>query len=73
MTRIAIIDHDEHQVYIEDLTDEMLAPYNGDEQKYIDDNYDLENYSWDYITDILYLPNDSDGDILEVDIEKGIK
>ena len=57
MTRIAIIDHDEHRLYVEDIPDDILKKqYGGDEQKYIDDNYDMENYSWDYITDGLFLP-----------------
>ena len=57
MTRIAIIDHDEHWLYIEDIPDDILEKkYGGDEQKYIDDNYDIENYSWDYITESLFLP-----------------
>ena len=58
MTRIAIIDHDEHHLFVEDITDEMLEKYNGDEQAYIDDNYDLENYSWDYIVNADYISAD---------------
>ena len=55
MTRIAIIDHDEHWLYVEDIPEDILEKkYGGDEQKYIDDNYDIENYSWDYITDCLF-------------------
>ena len=46
MTRIAIIDHDEHRLYVEDIPEDILEnQYGGDEQKYIDDNYDIENYS----------------------------
>lgn len=57
MTRIAIIDHDEHRLYVEDIPEDILEnQYGGDEQKYIDDNYDIENYSWDYITEGLFLP-----------------
>lgn len=57
MTRIAIIDHDEHRLYVEDIPEDILEKqYGGDEQKYIDDNYDMENYSWDYITEGLFLP-----------------
>ena len=57
MTRIAIIEHDEHWLYVEDISDDILEKkYGGDKQKYIDDNYDIENYSWDYITDSLFLP-----------------
>lgn len=56
MTRIAIIDHSEHELMIEDISNEDLAKYNGSEEDYIKDNYDLELFSWDYITDIQYFP-----------------
>lgn len=62
MTRIAIIDHDEHRLYVEDIPEDILQnQYGGDEQKYIDDNYDMENYSWDYITEGLFLPAGESG------------
>ena len=57
MARIAIIDHSAHELYVEDINDEVLnaEPYNGDEQAYIDDNYTFEgDYSWDYIVDSSY-------------------
>ena len=58
MRRIAIIDHNEHDLIIEDINEEVLEKeYGGDEQKYIDENYSLEaNYSWDWITDTQYFP-----------------
>lgn len=65
MERIAIIDHNEHQLYVEDVSDEELAKYNGDEEKYIEDNYDIENYSWDYVTELLYLQG---SDVVELEI-----
>lgn len=69
MRRIAIIDHNEHDLIIEDINEEVLEKeYGGDEQKYIDDNYDIENYSWDWITD--YNDGDFDGDLMEVDFSK---
>lgn len=71
MERLAIIDHDNHVVYFEDVTEEALAKYNGDEQAYIDDNYDIENYSWDYITGAYYIDCD-DPDPREMDILKSI-
>ena len=71
MRRIAIIDHDEHVLMVEDIPEDILEKeYGGDEQKYIDDNYDLENYSWDYITDALYLPEADDGDFLYVNFNR---
>ena len=57
MRRIAIIDHNEHELLIEDINEQELEEkYGGDEQAYIDDNYDLENYSWDWITTVSYFP-----------------
>ena len=66
MTKIIIIDHDEHCAYFEELTDEMLEKYDGNEQAYIDDNYNIENMSWDYITDIFRV--DENGDIEEINV-----
>ena len=71
MRRIAIIDHNEHDLIIEDINEEVLEKeYGGDEQKYIDDHYDIENYSWDWITDSYYRPDDNDGYLIEVDFSK---
>ena len=71
MRRIAIIDHNEHDLIIEDINEEVLEKeYGGDGQKYIDGNYDIENYSWDWITDSYYLPDDNYGDLMEVDFSK---
>ena len=71
MRRIAIIDHNEHDLIIEDINEEVLEKqYGGDGQKYIEDNYDIENYSWDWITDSYYLPDDNYGDLMEVDFSK---
>lgn len=65
-SRICIIDHYYHRMYIEDLTDEVLEPYGGDEQKYIDDNYTFEgDYSWDYIISSVYIG--SNGDTYDLD------
>lgn len=51
MTRLAIIDHESHHLFIEDVSDEALAKYNGEEEAYIKDNYCIhDNFSWDYIT-----------------------
>ena len=69
MTRIAIIDHDEHRLYVEDIPEDILeSQYGGDEQKYIDDNYDIENYSWDYITEGLFLPA-GESDFCDIDFD----
>ena len=64
MERIVIIDHDDHRLFIEDLNEEALRPYNGEEEAYIRDNYNLgEHWSWDYITRAEYYPNDFDDPI----------
>lgn len=69
MTRIAIIDHDAHNLIVEDIDDEILeSKYGGEEEAYIKDNYNLgDNWSWDYIVSTTYYPNDEDG--IDVDFE----
>ena len=49
--RIVILDHDRHIVYFEDIDmDVVNKKYNGEEEEYIKDNYDLSGYwTWDYI------------------------
>lgn len=56
MIRVAIIDHDTHTLFVEDINEEELEKlYNGDEEAYIKDNYSLsDNWSWDYIIDTEY-------------------
>ncbi len=68
MVRIAIIDHDEHILYVEEIEDEVLARYGYDEQKFIDDNYNIENYSWDYIAEGLFLPA-GESDFCDIDFD----
>ena len=60
MRRIAIINHITHALYIEDVDEkELEEKYNGDEQSYIDDSYELDgDYSWDWITDIFFFPKE---------------
>ena len=68
--KIAVIDHDSHTLYVEDINDDILqGQYGSDEQLYIDDNYSIENYSWDYIVDTQYLPED-DKTPLEINLEE---
>lgn len=64
MERIVIIDHESHNLYIEDVDEEMLErEYGGSEEAYIKDNYSLgENWSWDFVTNIEYIPMEDDGD-----------
>lgn len=71
MPRICIIDHSSHTLFVEDVTDEMLAPYNGSEQSYIDDNYAFEgDYSWDYIVDAQFVGEQGDAYDLNEKIEE---
>lgn len=51
MERLAIINHDNHTLYVIDVTDEVLELYKGEEEAYIDEQFGFENYSWDWIVD----------------------
>lgn len=69
MRRIAIIDHTNHTLFVEDINEEILeGQYGGDEQLYIDENYSLGNYSWDWITDTEYFP-EFEKDPIEINFE----
>ncbi len=68
MERLAILDHANHKLYIEDVSEETLEQYGGEEEKYIEDTYEFDgDYSWDYIVETEYLPNDNDGDFIDID------
>jgi len=61
MIRVAIIDHEYHSLYVGEIDEEILNnKYGGSEQKYIEDNFDLRDYSWDYIVDLTYFPKQFD-------------
>ena len=64
MERLVIIDHETHNLYIEDVDEEMLErDYEGSEEAYIEDNYSLgKHWSWDFVTNIEYIPMEDDGD-----------
>lgn len=71
MTRLAIIDHSTHTLFIEDVSDENLEKYNGEEEAYIKDNYNLQGeFSWDYIASAQYLPEE-DKTPVDIDDLKG--
>lgn len=74
MERLAIIDHDCHTLFVEDVDEELLAEkYNGEEEAYIKDNYCIsDNFSWDYITSAQYIPDCVDTEVYEIDF-KNIK
>jgi hypothetical protein len=68
MERLAILDHANHKLYIEDVSEETLEQYGGEEEKYIEDTYEFDgDYSWDYIVETEYLPDDNDGDFIDID------
>lgn len=70
MTRLAIIDHNSHTLFVEDVPDEVLEKYHGEEEAYIEDNYALsDNYSWDYIVDAQYIPDTQETEVYEIDFE----
>lgn len=61
MERIAILDHANHHLYIEDISDADLEAYNGSEEDYIKDNYTFDgDWSWDYIVQTEYFPIEDD-------------
>ena len=72
MIRVAIIDHANHNLFIEDIDENVLEEkYNGEEEAYIKDTYDFEGeWSWDYIVSAQYFPNlwEVEGPI-EIDFE----
>ena len=58
MERLVIIDHATHTLYVDDVSEETLQQYGGEEEKYIEDNYTFDgDYSWDFITDAEYYPS----------------
>lgn len=66
--RIVIIDHKYHQAFIEDIDTEVLEKkYNGEEEAYIEDNYELDEgeWSWNFVVAITYYPTEGD----PIDIE----
>ena len=71
MRRLAIIDHADHTLMVEDVNEnELQDNYGGDEQAYIDANYTFEgDYSWDWITDAEYF-KEGESDAIEIDFDE---
>lgn len=70
MTRLAIIDHESHNLFIEDVSDEALAKYNGEEEAYIEDTYELgKHWSWDYITSAQYIPDCEETEAYDINFD----
>lgn len=72
MERIAIIDHEAHTLFVEDVDEEILKEkYNGEEEAYIKDNYCIhDNFSWDYITSAQYIPECEETEVYDIDFEQ---
>jgi len=68
MTRLAIICHETHTLFVEDVEDSEIEKAGGEEE-YIKENYSTQHFSWDYIVDSEYIPNDDDKDPYEIDFE----
>lgn len=60
--RIAIIDHEMHKLFVEDVDMDIInEEYGGNEEDYIVSTYSLsKNWSWDYIIEAEYIPIDAD-------------
>lgn len=62
---LAIIDHLNHQLFIENADDdEIQTKYKGDEEDYIRDKYgftDDDLYSWEYLTQRIEIIGDIRG------------
>ena len=59
MIRLAILDHDNHELFVEDVHEDVVnSKYKGNCEDYIKDNYDVRNFSWEYVTEAFYLPMD---------------
>lgn len=69
MTRLAIIDHASHTLFVEDVNETLLEQkYNGEEEAYIKDNYNIgDSFSWEYIVSTQYIPDATDGAVYDVD------
>ena len=62
---LAVIDHLEHQLFIENADEkEIQEKYNGEEEDYIRDKYeftDTDLFSWEYLTQRIEIIGDIRG------------
>ena len=69
MIRVAIIDHETHNLFMEDLDEDVLEKeYEGSEEAYIEATHELgKHWTWDYIVHTEYYPNmaNDDGIVVE--------
>ena len=69
MVRLAIIDHETHELFVETVSDEAIEQYGGEEE-YIRDNYTFnDEWSWDYIVDAQYYGK-AQSDPIEIDFDE---
>ena len=71
MRRLAILDHADHTLMVEDVNEEVLeSNYNGSEEAYIKENYTFEgDFSWDWIVDAEYYA-EGESDPIEIDFDE---
>lgn len=67
--KVAIIDHFNHKLIIDEINDDVLDNYSSVED-YISDNYTFEgSYSWDSISRYVeYIPDEDDKEPVNIDI-----
>ena len=71
MRRLAILDHDNHALYIEDINEEILeGQYGGDEELYIEDNHNLKEYAWNWIVETQYFSEFNQLEPIEINFEE---
>ena len=65
--RIAVFDHENRRLYIEDVPKDILESYE-DVTGYVQDSYYFEGeWSWHYVDEIVYI--DSVGNSMDVEIK----
>ena len=63
MVRLAILNHETHQLFIEDVPQETIDYYGGEEE-YIREMYTFEGeWSWDFIVDCVYYDTENEDGI----------
>ena len=61
--RVAILDHDYHKLYVEDIDRKYIEQYAGSLEDYIRGNYLLGNFSYEKINDATYLSPDMEDSV----------
>ena len=58
MKRLAILQHKDHVLMVEDVSEEQLSKYQSVDDCIKDNYYFDADYSWCFINGALYFPND---------------